>query len=71
MRVCKISYFEKRHSQLLYERMRKFSMAVAYGGNHATCSWDKPLSPQWLPNSYGLPSPGNCPVQRTASRWHI
>jgi hypothetical protein len=32
MRVCKISYFEKRHNQLLYERIHKLSMAVALTG---------------------------------------
>ncbi len=32
MRVCKISYFEKRHNQLLYERMHNLSMAIALTG---------------------------------------
>lgn len=36
MRVCKFSYFEKCHDQLLYERMRKFSLLVLLVEDHAS-----------------------------------
>ncbi|AFY34922.1 hypothetical protein Cal7507_4555 [Calothrix sp. PCC 7507] len=42
MRVCKISYFEKYHNQLLYERMRKFShmasLVVETSHHHGCCT---------------------------------